>query len=255
MRVDQLLVQQGLVPSRSAARRLLDRGAVRWLGPSGWAIAAKAGEDLPADCRMEVIDDAEVRYVSRGGLKLAAALEATGIDAQGAICLDVGQGTGGFTDVLLRRGAAKVVGVDVGHGQLHASLRGNSRVFALEGVNARALDTVELPHARFDLIVGDLSFISLALVLPALAALLGGNLLLLVKPQFELQSTDIGKGGLVRDPSAFARVEMRIRGACDANALEVANWFESAVRGGDGSREFFVHARAYARAIRSGARP
>ena len=243
MRVDQLLVRHGLAPTRSAARRLLDRGAVRWLGPRGWVVAAKAGEDLPEDTRIALGDDAEVRYVSRGGLKLAAALAHTGIDVRGWTCLDVGQSTGGFTDVLLRRGALTVVGVDVGRGQLHASLRADPRVVALEGINARALRAASLPQARYDLITGDLSFISLTQVLPALAPLLGAELLLLVKPQFELQRADIGKGGLVRNVSAYQRVEQRIRAACEANVLRVTDWFESATAGGDGNREFFVRAR------------
>ncbi len=242
MRVDQLLVQQGLAPSRSAARRLLDRGAVRWLGTAGWQVAAKAGEDVPPDCRVEITDDAEVRYVSRGGLKLAAALVRCGIDVRGATCLDVGQGSGGFTEVLLREGAARVVGVDVGHGQLHPSLRGDSRVTALEGVNARHLQTAQLPVARFDLITGDVSFISLSLVLPALTPLAKAELLMLVKPQFELQPSDIGKGGLVRDPAAFAQVEQRIRAAFAALRFSVLDWFDSPITGGDGNREFFVRA-------------
>jgi 23S rRNA (cytidine1920-2'-O)/16S rRNA (cytidine1409-2'-O)-methyltransferase len=243
MRIDQLLVQQGLAPSRSAARRLLDRGAVRWLGPTGWAVAAKAGEDLPADSRVEITDDAEVRYVSRGGLKLAAALERCAIDVRGATCLDVGQGSGGFTEVLLRHGAARVVGVDVGHGQLHPSLRSDSRVLALEGLNARHLQAADLPAAEFDLVTADLSFISLTLVLPALAPLVRSTLLVLVKPQFELQPADIGKGGLVRDAAAFARVEQRLRAACDALQLSVGDWFDSAIAGGDGNREFFMRAQ------------
>ena len=240
MRVDQLLVRQGLAPTRSAARRLLERGAVRWMGPRGWTVAAKAGEDLPDDCRVELTDDAEVRYVSRGGLKLAAALAHTGLDVRGRTCLDVGQSTGGFTDVLLQRGAARVIGVDVGHGQLHPALRSDPRVTALEGINARDLHAAQLPQPRFDFITGDLSFISLTQVLPALVPLLDGDLLMLVKPQFELQPADIGKGGVVRDASAYLRVEQRIRAACVAGSLLVSHWFESAIAGGDGNREFFV---------------
>ena len=242
MRVDQLLVQQGLAPSRSAARRLLDRGAVRWLAPTGWLVAAKAGEEVPPHSRIEVTDDAEVRYVSRGGLKLAAALERCAIDVRGATCLDVGQGNGGFTEVLLRQGAARIVGVDVGHGQLHPSLRADPRVVVLEGVNARHLQAADLPVVRFDLVTGDLSFISLTLVLPALAELVQAELLMLVKPQFELQPADIGKGGLVRDAASFAKVQARIREACAALQLSVTDWFESDVTGGDGNREFFVRA-------------
>lgn len=242
MRVDQLLVQQGLAPSRSAARRLLDRGAVRWLGTAGWQVAAKAGEEVPSDCRVEITDDAEVRYVSRGGLKLAAALERCALDVRGATCLDVGQGSGGFTEVLLRQGAARVVGVDVGHGQLHPSLRADPRVTALEGINARHLQATDLPVERFDLVTGDLSFISLTLVLPAVAELVEAELLMLVKPQFELQPADIGKGGLVRDFASFAKVEARIREACASLQLSVTDWFESGIAGGDGNREFFVRA-------------
>ena len=249
MRVDQLLVRQGLAPSRAAARRLLIRGAVRWRGASGWAVARKAGEELPEDCQLELTDDAELRFVSRGGLKLAAALEHCGIDVRNRVCLDVGQSTGGFTDVLLRGGAKQVIGVDVGHGQLHPSLRGDPRVLAFEGLNARALRAGQLPISSFDLITGDLSFISLPQVLPALAPLLGGDLLMLVKPQFELQPADIGKGGLVRDPAAYARVERRIRCACEACGLSVTDWFESAIAGGDGNREFFVRAQAQRRPI------
>ena len=119
---------------------------MRWLGPTGWAVPRKAGEDLPEGCEIEITDDAELRCVSRGGLKLDGALARTGIDVRGRTCLDVGQSTGGFTDVLLQRGAARVVGVDVGHGQLHPRLRDDPRVTALEGVNARQLDA--RPAAR-----------------------------------------------------------------------------------------------------------
>jgi 23S rRNA (cytidine1920-2'-O)/16S rRNA (cytidine1409-2'-O)-methyltransferase len=243
MRADQQLVARGLAPSRSAAQRLIDGGAVRWLSPKGWAVPRKAGEDLPEGCEIEITDDAELRWVSRAGLKLDAALARTGIDVAGRTCLDVGQSTGGFTDVLLARGAARVVGVDVGHGQLHPRLRGDPRVTAIEGVNARQLDASQLPASRFALIVADLSFISLALVLPALAALAARDLLLLVKPQFELQPADIGKGGLVTDPAAHARVEARLRAACAEAGLTVRDYFESAVAGGDGNREYFLWAR------------
>jgi len=243
MRADQLLVQRGLAPTRSAAQRLIERGAVRWrAGALAWAAPRKAGEDLPEAAEIEVTDDAELRFVSRGGLKLDGALARCAIDVAGLTCLDVGQGTGGFTDALLQRGAARVVGLDVGHGQLAAKLQGDARVVALEGVNARHLDAAMLPVARYDLVVGDLSFISLTLVLPALAPLVGGMLLMLVKPQFELQPADIGKGGLVKDAASYARVEARIREACAAHELNVTDWFESPIAGGDGNKEFFVRA-------------
>ena len=242
MRADQLILHRGLAPTRSAAQRLIEHGAVRWLGPKGWAVPKKAGEDLPEGCEIEVTDDAELRWVSRAGLKLDAALAHCGIDAAGRDCLDVGQSTGGFTEVLLARGAASVVGIDVGHGQLHARLRGDPRVTALEGVNARHLDAASLPRPCFELIVADLSFISLTLVLPALVPLAGRDLLLLVKPQFELQPADIGKGGLVSDPVAHGQVEARLRAACAKQGLTPRDYFESTVAGGDGNREHFLWA-------------
>ena len=243
MRADLLIVQSGLAPTRSAAQRLIATGAVRWLGPAGWAVPHKAGEDLPDGCRLEVTDDAELRFVSRGGLKLDGALARLGLDVAGMTCLDLGQSTGGFTDALLARGAKRVVGVDVGHGQLHPRLAADERVTVLEGVNARYLDAAQLPVARFDLIVGDLSFISLTLVLPALVPLLGdGHLLLLVKPQFELQPVDIGSGGQVKTAAAYGHVEKRLRKAAATNGLEVRSWFDSATPGSEGAREFFLHA-------------
>ncbi|MDE2298107.1 MAG: methyltransferase domain-containing protein, partial [Burkholderiales bacterium] len=160
MRADQLLLAKGLAPTRSAAQRLIEAGAVRWHGPKGWAVPRKAGEDLPDDCRIEITDDAELRFVSRGGLKLDAAMVRCAVEVDGLNCLDVGQSTGGFTEVLLARGAASVVGVDVGHGQLHERVRADARVTALEGINARHLVAAQLPRASFDLVVADLSFIS-----------------------------------------------------------------------------------------------
>ena len=242
MRADQLLLQRGLAPSRSAAQRLIEHDAVRWLGPKGWAVPTKAGEDLPEACEIEITDDAELRWVSRAGLKLDAALAHCRIDVAGRDCLDVGQSTGGFTDVLLARGAASVVGIDVGHGQLHARLRDDARVTALEGTSARSLDAATLPRPVFDLVVADLSFISLTLVLPALLPLAAQDLLLLVKPQFELQPADIGKGGLVSDPAAHAQVEARLRAACAKLGLTLRAYFDSTVAGGDGNREHFLWA-------------
>jgi len=249
VRADQLLVQRALAPTRSAAQRLIDAGAVRWLGPKGWAVPRKAGEDLPEACRLEVTDDAELRFASRGGLKLDAALTHCGVKVDAANCLDVGQSTGGFTDALLQRGAARVVGIDVGRGQLAATLAGDARVRSFEGLNARDVAGSEFEQAEpvhsFDLVVADLSFISLTLVLATIARYLAssGSALLLVKPQFELQPADIGKGGLVKQDGAYARVEQRIREACAAQALAVRDYFASAVVGGDGNQEFFVWAR------------
>ena len=248
MRADQLLVERGLAASRSQAVRLI-AGGLRWREGVRWRVVGKSGEQLPEDAELELLDAAEARYVSRGGLKLEGALARAGIEVRGRRCLDVGQSTGGFTDCLLQQGAAHVVGVDVGHGQLHARLRGDARVTAVEGVNARAMDASAWAAAspadtQFGLIVGDLSFISLTLVLPALRPLLAasGELLMLVKPQFELQPGQIGKGGIVRDASLYPMVEQRLRAACEALGLQVRAWFDSPIAGGDGNREFFIHA-------------
>ncbi len=242
MRADQLLVQRGLAPSRSAAQRLIEHGAMRWLAPKGWAVPKKCGEDLPESCEIEITDDAELRWVSRGGLKLDAALLHTRLDVAGKHALDVGQGSGGFTDVLLARGANSVVGIDVGSNQLHPKLRSDARVTAIEGLNARHLDAAALPRTQFDLIVGDVSFISLTLVLPALVPLLARDLLMLVKPQFELQPADIGKRGLVANPASYAVVETRIRNACTECGLQLRDYFASSIAGGDGNREYFLWA-------------
>lgn len=249
MRIDQLLVQRGLAPTRSAAQRLIERGAVRWLAPHGWQVPRKAGDDLPEGCALELVDDAELRYVSRGGLKLEGALRHTAVPVAGRRCLDVGQSTGGFTDVLLQQGAAQVVGVDVGHGQLHQRLRQDARVVAYEGINAKDLAGSVFGERhqgeRFGLVVGDLSFISLTRVLPWLAPWLApdGDALLLVKPQFEVGQAYVGKGGLVKDADQLRGVEARIRTACAEVGWQVQDYFDSPITGGDGNREFFVWAR------------
>ena len=242
MRADQFLVERGLAATRSQAQRLIASG-VQWFDGAAWKRVAKNGDELPADAQVELLDTAESRYVSRGGLKLEGALVATGLVVTGWNCLDVGQSTGGFTDCLLQRGAKHVIGVDVGHGQLHPTLRADARVSAIEKLNARDLK----PHyvgGNFDLVTGDLSFISLTLVLPALAPLIkpGGHLLMLAKPQFELQPAQIGKGGVVRDATLYAVVEQRLRDACTALGLQVIGWYDSPIAGGDGNREFFLHA-------------
>lgn len=237
-RADALLVARGLAPSRTAAQRLIDAGRVSW---SGGPIA-KPAQELPADADLRVAADEEDRYVSRGGRKLAGALAHTGVPVAGRVCLDVGQSTGGFTDCLLQAGAARVIGVDVGHDQLAARLRHDPRVVCLEGINARTLASAALPEPRFELIVGDLSFISLTLVLPQLPALLapGGDMLLLVKPQFEVGPDHVGKGGIVRDANLYPEVAAKLRQAAAACGLKVRDYFDSPIAGGDGNREFFI---------------
>ncbi|MBK6367329.1 MAG: TlyA family RNA methyltransferase [Polaromonas sp.] len=269
MRADQLLVHRGLASTRAQAQRLIGSG-VRWLRLSSptsaeavWQSVAKNGDIIPDDAEIELLNDAEARYVSRGGLKLEGALLQLGLSVQDAICLDVGQSTGGFTDCLLQHGAAHVVGVDVGFGQLHDKIRSDSRVLCLEHTNARepgliatniiATQAINTPdegqfdaedQVTFDLIVGDLSFISQTLVLPAIAPLLKpqGQMVMLVKPQFELNFGQVGKGGIVKDEALYAQVEQRVRDAYQAQGLTVLAWMDSPIEGGDGNREFFIHA-------------
>ncbi|WP_028994094.1 TlyA family RNA methyltransferase [Azonexus hydrophilus] len=242
LRADALLVQRGLAASRTQAQRLIGEGRVL---VDGKAIA-KPSLELPADASLTVVEDESDRYVSRGGLKLAGALAQTGLAVAGRTCLDVGQSTGGFTDCLLQAGAAQVVGVDVGHGQLHAKLKDDGRISAREGINCRALTAADLgdamPTGGFDLIVGDVSFISMTLVLPQLPALLAadGDLLLLVKPQFEVGPHNIGKGGIVRDPTLYREVEGRFLDLARQLDLTAKAWFDSPITGGDGNREFFI---------------
>ncbi|KKW68285.1 hemolysin [Lampropedia cohaerens] len=249
MRADQRVVDAGLAGTRSLAQRLIRAGAVDWRLPgTSWQLVRKNGETLPEPAQLRLRDAAQTRYVSRGGLKLEGALHATGLNVAGWHCLDVGQSTGGFTDCLLQRGARHVTGVDVGHGQLHPAIAGDVRVRALEGLNARQLSPAllaPLPQTGFDLIVADLSFISLTLVLPAMRACMAAHsqALLLVKPQFELQPEQLGKGGIVRDAALYAQVRQRIASACAQTGLQLLDWFNSPIEGGDGNREFFVWLR------------
>ena len=242
LRADALLVQRGLAASRTQAQRLIDAGRVFADGEA----VGKPALELAPDVPLSVTPDDSDRYVSRGGLKLAGALAATGIAVAGKHCLDVGQSTGGFTDCLLQAGARHVTGVDVGHDQLHPRLRSEPRVTALEGINCRALTAADLgpalPAPGFDLIVGDVSFISMTLILPQLLPLLAGDgsMLLLIKPQFEVGPQNIGKGGIVRDPKCYRDVERRFRDLAQISGLTAAAWLDSPITGGDGNREFFI---------------
>ena len=249
-RADQLIVSNGHAPTRSAAHRLVDASAVQWLSPTGWVTLRKAGEDLPDNAQFRVTNNDELRWVSRAGLKLEGALSHIALDVTGFKCLDIGQSTGGFTDVLLTQGAAQVVGVDVGHGQLHAKLQADDRVVSLENVNARELDTSSLrehaPAEGFDLIVADLSFIALSKIVPHLAAWLrpGGHTLMLIKPQFEVGKEHVGKGGVVKDPAQHARARDMVRRACTDLGWKVHKGFASPIAGGDGNLEFFIWAQS-----------
>ena len=328
MRADVFLVEAGHASTRSQAQRLIASGVEWRLTPlAPWKKVAKNGDDIPAGAELQLLDAAEAKYISRGGLKLEGALAATGIAVKGLRCLDVGQSTGGFTDCLLQAGAAQVVGVDVGHSQLHERLRSDERVICVESFNARTLtaesleeacdealcDVIEeeedndtqpqAPYAwmrnggqvdedyddsndakeqdiesfkaervakakaksegvapvelrrrpgtqniditpAFDFVTGDVSFISLTLVLPSVVQVLKphGQLLMLVKPQFELQPGQIGKGGIVRDKALYVEVEQRIRSCITDLGLTVKQWMDSTIEGGDGNHEFFVWA-------------
>ena len=248
MRIDQLLVERGLAASRSQAQRLIAAGVTWRLHPGDWQRVGKNRDDVPETAELVLQDDAESRYVSRGGLKLEGALRHTGLRVEGRRCLDVGQSTGGFTDCLLHHGAAEVVGVDVGHAQVHDRVRNNARVTCIEGLNARELqlDDERIPDGTegFDVMVGDVSFISLTLVLPGVVHFLKpeGQLLMLVKPQFELQPGQVGKHGIVRDPALYDFVQERVCVALVGLGLKVNAWMDSVIDGGDGNKEFFVHA-------------
>ena len=241
-RADQLLVESGRAASRTAAQRLIAAGRVSWAG----GVVSKPALDLAPNTELIVASDPDDRFVSRGGLKLAGALAKTGIPVDNKLCLDVGQSTGGFTDCLVQAGAAHVVGVDVGHGQLHRQLFGNARITAIEGINCRTLTPGDLgtafPANGFDLIVGDVSFISMTLILPQLPVLLAdsGDLLLLVKPQFEVGPGHVGKNGIVRDPALYPDVERKLRDSAASLKLTVHGWLNSPITGGDGNREFFI---------------
>lgn len=248
MRADQLLVERGLAATRSQAQRLIAAGVCWRLGEQAWTKVDKNGAILPINCELMLLDDSETRFVSRGGLKLEGALQQTGLNPRGWCCLDVGQSTGGFTDCLLQHGAAQVWGVDVGHSQLHPRLQSDDRVRTIEKVNARDLSPTlfgDKGPQGFDLVVADVSFISLTLVLPAIKNVMKSNsfALLLIKPQFELQAQDLGKAGLVKNPALFSLVEQRLRRACEELNLEVVQWLPSPILGGDGNQEFFIHAR------------
>jgi len=244
-RLDALLVARGLAATRERARALILAGQVRVDTP-----ASKAGTPLKAGTM--VPDDATVAlavpdhpYVGRGGLKLAHALDVFAIDPRGRAALDVGASTGGFTDVLLQRGAARVVALDVGHGQLAWSLRTDPRVVVIEKVNARTLTADQLgPDAPrvFDLVTVDVSFISLRLVLPALVPLLApdGRLVVLVKPQFEAGRDDVGAGGIVRDAAVHERVVAEVVAEAARLGLVHRGTTPSPIAGAEGNREFLA---------------
>jgi 23S rRNA (cytidine1920-2'-O)/16S rRNA (cytidine1409-2'-O)-methyltransferase len=237
LRLDQLLVDRGLAPSREKARAMIIAGQVLVDGQK----SDKPGHAIAAESRIGVLET--MPYVSRGGYKLAAALDHWAIDVNGRLCLDVGSSTGGFTDCLLQRGARHITAIDVGKGQLDWKLRNDPRVTVREGVNARYLKPEDFQE-RFDLAVCDASFISTTLLIPAIAPLLisNGEMIILVKPQFESQREQVGKGGIVRDPEVHRAACERVKNAVASLGFR-SDIIESPILGAEGNREFLLYAR------------
>jgi 23S rRNA (cytidine1920-2'-O)/16S rRNA (cytidine1409-2'-O)-methyltransferase len=243
IRLDALVVERGLAPSRERARALILSGSVMVDGRP----VAKAGVQVLRTADV-VVTSPDHPYVGRGGIKLAHALDTFGIDVTARLALDVGASTGGFTDALLQRGAARVVALDVGHGQLDWKLRNDPRVVVIERVNARTLTADRLPpDARaFDIVTIDVSFISLRHIFPVLPPLLapGADVVALVKPQFEAGRTEVGKGGIVRDEAVRARVVEEVAAAADALGLRRAGDTVSPIEGMEGNREYLLHLKS-----------
>jgi 23S rRNA (cytidine1920-2'-O)/16S rRNA (cytidine1409-2'-O)-methyltransferase len=237
IRLDQLLVDRSLAESREKAKALILAGQVLVDGQK----SDKPGHAIPADANVELVE--KLPYVSRGGFKLAGALDHFNIDVANFVCLDVGSSTGGFTDCLLQRGAARVTALDVGRGQLDWRLRNDPRVEVREGVNARYLTLSDF-DTKFDLAVCDVSFISATLIIPKIAELLApqGRMIILVKPQFEVGRGQVGKGGIVRDPALHQAACHRVASVVKALGFETGI-VESPIQGAEGNREFLLYAR------------
>lgn len=238
IRIDQLLVLRGLCASREKAQRSIMAGQVMVDGQR----VEKAGATVPEDAAVE-IRGAE-KFVGRGGLKLEGALDHFAIDVTGRLGLDIGASTGGFTDCLLQRGAERVYAVDVGHGQIDWKIRNDPRVVVREGLNARNLCQTDVPEP-VGIGVADVSFISLTLILPPAFALLSpsADMVVLIKPQFELSPEKIGKGGVVRDPAAHAEAVAKIRAHVEALGRRWMGVMESPIRGREGNVEYLAHLR------------
>ena len=241
-RLDTLLVERGLVATRERARALILAGDVRVNGQ----VATKAGTAVPDEAEV-TLTAPDHPYVGRGALKLAHALDTFAIDVTGRRGLDIGASTGGFTDVLLQRGAVRVVALDVGHGQLDWKIRSDPRVYTMERVNARALAPADLPEdlRQFGIVTIDVSFISLRHILPVIPALLepGADVIALVKPQFEARREEVGKGGIIRDEAIHHRVVEEVTAAADTLGLARSGLIDSPITGMEGNREFLLHLR------------
>jgi len=238
-RIDKLLVERGLADSRTKAQALIMAGAVL----INEQRAAKPSDlvEPGASIRVKGADDPAARYVGRGGVKLEAALREFAIDVRALLCLDVGASTGGFTDCLLQHGARRVVTVDVGHNQLDWRLRNDERVEVREGVNARHLQPRDFAES-FDVAVMDVAFISATKVMPAIVPLLsvGGSMIVLIKPQFEVGRGEVGKGGIVREPEKHGRVIAEVNRVAEDLGLKVCGLIQSPIQGADGNIEFLA---------------
>jgi len=236
-RIDKILVDRGLAESRTKAQALVIAGAVL----VDEQLVRKPSELFPSEANIRIKAEATSRYVSRGGVKLEAALREFQLDASGLVCLDVGSSTGGFTDCLLQHGARKVVAIDVGHNQIDWKLRNDPRVELREGVNARYL-TAEDFDDKFDLVTIDVSFISATKILPAVVPLLNasGRIVTLIKPQFEVGKGGVGKGGIVKDSAQHQRVIAEVNAFAGSLGLIVGGVIESPIRGADGNVEFLA---------------
>jgi len=237
-RLDKLVLERGLAPTREKAQALILAGQIRVNGRP----ATKAGAPVAADARVERVGEPP-RYAGRGGLKLEGALRDFGLDVRGRVCLDIGASTGGFTDCLLQHGAARVYAVDVGKGQLDWKLRQDRRVVVREGLNARYLKVEDIGEP-VDIVTIDVAFISVEKILPAAfgCARPGAVFLILVKPQFELSRREVGKGGIVRDAALQQKAVEQIRRAAAALGLADLAVRESCLPGAEGNREFFLRA-------------
>jgi 23S rRNA (cytidine1920-2'-O)/16S rRNA (cytidine1409-2'-O)-methyltransferase len=250
-RLDKLLLERGLAPSRERAQALILAGKVLVNEQK----IEKAGASIDADSKIRLLGD-DLRYVSRGGLKLEKALAHWKVDLRGKVCLDVGASTGGFSDCMLQSGAAKVIAVDTGYGQMDFALRNHPRLRLLEKTNARYLEPANVGEA-VDFIAMDVSFISASLVLPAVIRAVAAypqlpsnparELVVLVKPQFEVGRELVGKGGIVRDETAQRAAVAKIEAALLALGCVDTQWIESPILGGEGNREFLLHGEFSAR--------
>jgi 23S rRNA (cytidine1920-2'-O)/16S rRNA (cytidine1409-2'-O)-methyltransferase len=238
-RLDAVLLERGLTDSRERARALILAGQVSVNGQ----VVSKAGTAVAIDANVQLLVP-DHPYVSRGGVKLANALDVFGIETTGRRALDIGASTGGFTDVLLQRGASSVIALDVGHGQLDWKIRNDPRVIVLEGTNARALSAADLPYSP-DLVTIDVAFISLRLIFPALASVTAADadVVALVKPQFEAGRAEVGKHGLVVDPAVHEAVLARVTDAARSAGFVRLAMTPSIITGATGNQEFFLHLR------------